>query len=244
MIPHRERQSKRSHYRCRPVSGSLAVGLCRDGWTTLPLVRKASSRAPEGRWATPASRSSPISPVTGPSPPSRKRSPKRAGPGRSHHNAGLGGKASRLADVTSGESRVVRGHCLGAFPRPRRPLVVAQAGQGVVINVSSRLGSLARNASGEFARRGFSYSYRIAKAAQNMLTLCLADEFPAQCVRVRRAPGRCRPPRLQRRGCPPAWRRRGFCDGWTLQSGCSARFVEPGVGECRGRGNPDVVGDG
>jgi NAD(P)-dependent dehydrogenase (short-subunit alcohol dehydrogenase family) len=31
-------------------------------------------------------------------------------------------------------------------------------------------------ASGEFNDRGFSYSYRMAKAAQNMFTICVGQE--------------------------------------------------------------------
>jgi NAD(P)-dependent dehydrogenase (short-subunit alcohol dehydrogenase family) len=46
-----------------------------------------------------------------------------------------------------------------------------------IINLSSRLGSLSKMSSGEFAKGKFSYSYRIAKAAQNMLTLCLDQEL-------------------------------------------------------------------
>ena len=46
--------------------------------------------------------------------------------------------------------------------------------QPAVVNVSSRFGSVPRNASGEFAALKVSYSYRIAKAAQNMLTLSMS----------------------------------------------------------------------
>nr|BFE58077.1 hypothetical protein GCM10020063_026030 [Dactylosporangium thailandense] len=47
----------------------------------------------------------------------------------------------------------------------------------LVVNVSSRLGSLRAQAAGEFAGRSTSYAYRIAKAAQNMLTIALANEL-------------------------------------------------------------------
>ncbi|MEU7866388.1 SDR family NAD(P)-dependent oxidoreductase [Dactylosporangium sp. NPDC049140] len=47
----------------------------------------------------------------------------------------------------------------------------------IVVNVTSRLGSLSAQAAGEFAGRGTSYAYRISKAAQNMLTIALAQEL-------------------------------------------------------------------
>jgi NAD(P)-dependent dehydrogenase (short-subunit alcohol dehydrogenase family) len=45
-----------------------------------------------------------------------------------------------------------------------------------IINITSRLGSIRQNLSGEFAGRGFSYPYRIAKCAQNMLTVCMGGD--------------------------------------------------------------------
>jgi NAD(P)-dependent dehydrogenase (short-subunit alcohol dehydrogenase family) len=47
----------------------------------------------------------------------------------------------------------------------------------VIVNVSSRLGSLAALAAGDFADRKTSYAYRVSKAAQNMLTVALAQEL-------------------------------------------------------------------
>lgn len=47
----------------------------------------------------------------------------------------------------------------------------------LIVNVSSRLGSLSAQAAGAFAGRSTSYAYRISKAAQNMLTIALAQEF-------------------------------------------------------------------
>jgi NAD(P)-dependent dehydrogenase (short-subunit alcohol dehydrogenase family) len=51
----------------------------------------------------------------------------------------------------------------------------------VVINITSRWGSIARTASGE---GGGIYSYQIAKAAQNMLTVCLDQELAQDGIRV------------------------------------------------------------
>ncbi|MFK0073039.1 SDR family NAD(P)-dependent oxidoreductase [Arthrobacter woluwensis] len=47
----------------------------------------------------------------------------------------------------------------------------------VIVNVSSRLGSVTAQARGDFDGFGTSYAYRISKAAQNMLTISLAQEL-------------------------------------------------------------------
>jgi len=53
----------------------------------------------------------------------------------------------------------------------------------LVINVSSRLGSVHDQAAGRYRNLTTSYAYRISKAAQNMTTTCLAGELGPQ-VRV------------------------------------------------------------
>jgi NAD(P)-dependent dehydrogenase (short-subunit alcohol dehydrogenase family) len=53
----------------------------------------------------------------------------------------------------------------------------------LVINVSSRLGSIHDQAAGRYRDFTTSYAYRISKAAQNMATVCLATEL-APRVRV------------------------------------------------------------
>lgn len=47
----------------------------------------------------------------------------------------------------------------------------------IVVNVTSRLGSLSAQASGTFADLSTSYAYKISKAAQNMLTIALAQDL-------------------------------------------------------------------
>ena len=47
----------------------------------------------------------------------------------------------------------------------------------LVINVSSRLGSLSRQAAGNYSAIATSYAYRVSKGAQNMLTISLANEL-------------------------------------------------------------------
>jgi NAD(P)-dependent dehydrogenase (short-subunit alcohol dehydrogenase family) len=95
------------------------------------------------------------------------------------NNAGVGGTGMQLASLTSeelerafsvnvlGPARVA-GALLPHLMRSEHPLV---------INVSSRLASLCRQASGTYQDVPTSYAYRITKAAQNMLTLCMATEF-------------------------------------------------------------------
>ena len=56
------------------------------------------------------------------------------------------------------------------------PMLLA-APSPLIVNVSSRLGSLTAQAAGDFAERRTSYAYRVSKAAQNMLTIALAHEF-------------------------------------------------------------------
>ena len=47
----------------------------------------------------------------------------------------------------------------------------------MIINISSRLGSLHDQAAGRYAELKTSYAYRVSKAAQNMATICLANEL-------------------------------------------------------------------
>lgn len=50
----------------------------------------------------------------------------------------------------------------------------------VIVNLSSRLGSVSAQANGDFADLSTSYAYKISKAAQNMLTVSLAQELRGQ----------------------------------------------------------------
>ena len=62
-------------------------------------------------------------------------------------------------------------HCVGAL----RTIKGAHAflDKTKIVNVTSRLGSIIQTKRGDFSGRSFSYGYRIAKCAQNMLSLCL-----------------------------------------------------------------------
>jgi len=69
-------------------------------------------------------------------------------------------------------------HCIGALRASRAALPFLQESQrGLVVNITSRFGSIARTAAGDFPGNKYSYSYRIAKAAQHMLTLCLSQQL-------------------------------------------------------------------
>lgn len=51
------------------------------------------------------------------------------------------------------------------------------APDSIIINVTSRLGSLTAQANGDFSALSTSYAYKISKAAQNMLTVALAQDL-------------------------------------------------------------------
>src|SRR5690606_40145926 len=56
------------------------------------------------------------------------------------------------------------------------PNLLAAASRPVVVNITSRFGATSQIAAGNLDASGISYGYRIAKAAQNMLTQCLAHD--------------------------------------------------------------------
>ena len=60
--------------------------------------------------------------------------------------------------------------------RAARPNLL-RADAPLVVNVSSRLGSIHDQAAGRYRDYNTSYAYRISKAAQNMATVCLANEL-------------------------------------------------------------------
>lgn len=94
------------------------------------------------------------------------------------NNAGCGSSGNHLAQVDPSElARQVSLHCGGALRVTRAALPkLQQSDNPKVINVTSRLGSVSRHLNGDFSGIEFSYPYRIAKAAQNMLTLCMQDD--------------------------------------------------------------------
>lgn len=95
------------------------------------------------------------------------------------NNAGIPGKGHLIESVDTDE--VVEGfkvHCIGVMHGVQGSLsYLKRSERGKIINMSSRLGSLTKTSDGEFIGRKFSYSYRMAKAAQNMLSICLNNEL-------------------------------------------------------------------
>lgn len=102
------------------------------------------------------------------------------------NNAGVSGRTRRIQEVSSAEVlELLEVHCLGAIRCTKAVLPLLRAARGAqVVNVSSRVASMARNAAGEFGGERFSYSYRLAKAAQNMFTLCLGQELAPDGIAV------------------------------------------------------------
>lgn len=96
------------------------------------------------------------------------------------NNAGTGGKGMTLEDATANEiMELFNVHCLGVF-RVTKAVIgnLKKSNAPVVINLNSRLGSITHQDKGTFNFLNISYSYRIAKASQNMLTTCLRSELP------------------------------------------------------------------
>jgi NAD(P)-dependent dehydrogenase (short-subunit alcohol dehydrogenase family) len=91
------------------------------------------------------------------------------------NNAGTGSHGFHLSDVDPQEVlNQINLHCIGAL----RVVKAAQKhlSNSKIVNVTSRLGSIRQNERGDFSKREFSYSYRIAKCAQNMLSLCMSND--------------------------------------------------------------------
>jgi NAD(P)-dependent dehydrogenase (short-subunit alcohol dehydrogenase family) len=102
------------------------------------------------------------------------------------NNAGIPGSAYQLENISTMEvERLFQVHCLGALRVTQIALpFLKRSPRPVIANISSRLASLANNAAGDFSGRDFSYSYRIAKAAQNMLSQCLSQEFDSDNIKT------------------------------------------------------------
>lgn len=102
------------------------------------------------------------------------------------NNAAVGSSQKTLASVDPGSlAQLLDNNVAGAVRVTKASLPgLLRAGQSgrrpLVVNVSSRLGSAALQADGEFAGFGTSYGYRLSKAALNMLTLSLHEEFGAE----------------------------------------------------------------
>jgi NAD(P)-dependent dehydrogenase (short-subunit alcohol dehydrogenase family) len=99
------------------------------------------------------------------------------------NNAGSIKKKRGLDNTTVDDlEELFRVHCAGAFRCTRAALpFLAKGKRPVVVNISSRWGSIQRTVSG---KGGGIYSYQIAKCAQNMLSACLDQELGKVGIRV------------------------------------------------------------
>ncbi len=77
-------------------------------------------------------------------------------------------------------------HCIGALASIKASLesLKRASPSGMIINISSRRGSLTMQSNGAAQNVRCAFSYRIAKTAQNMLSLCIADDVEALGIRV------------------------------------------------------------
>jgi NAD(P)-dependent dehydrogenase (short-subunit alcohol dehydrogenase family) len=110
------------------------------------------------------------------------------------NNAGVGGTTTELESLVPEELEVAFSVNVVGPARLTAALVpnLTLAEHPLVINISTRLASLGRQAAGEYRDIPTSYAYRISKAAQNMLSVCMATEF-GQAIRVWAVhPGRLR----------------------------------------------------
>ena len=99
------------------------------------------------------------------------------------NNAGSIKKLRGLEKTTCDDLEALfRTHCVGAFRCVRACIpFLSKAEKPVVVNISSRRGSVTNTVSGKF---GSIYSYQIAKCAQNMLTACLDKELRDKGIRI------------------------------------------------------------
>jgi len=94
------------------------------------------------------------------------------------NGAGMAGKATHLSDTRSDELLALfKLHVIGAMVVSRAALPhMSRDRTPAIINISSRLGSMAATARHDFKSLEMSYAYRITKAALNMLTLAMGED--------------------------------------------------------------------
>jgi NAD(P)-dependent dehydrogenase (short-subunit alcohol dehydrogenase family) len=99
------------------------------------------------------------------------------------NNAGSIKKLRRLPHLTAEDlEELFEVHCVGAFRCTLAALpFLRRAERPLVVNITSRKGSIGRTLAGE---GGNVYSYKIAKCAQNMLTACLDHELRGEGIRA------------------------------------------------------------
>jgi NAD(P)-dependent dehydrogenase (short-subunit alcohol dehydrogenase family) len=108
------------------------------------------------------------------------------------NNAGIGGEGMALEETHAGEIlELLNVHCLGVLRVMKATKEnLLKGDHPTVVNVNSRFGSVSHQYNKTFQHLDVSYSYRIAKAAQNMLTNCLRVEFGNSIEFVSVTPGK------------------------------------------------------
>jgi NAD(P)-dependent dehydrogenase (short-subunit alcohol dehydrogenase family) len=154
----------------RGFGRGVALELHERGWTVLGVVRTADAHP------------LPVEYLSGDvTDPAAARDIALALEGRSLdllvNNAGIDG-GSHLPDEVDAEVvlRMAAVHAAGAARVTRAALpAMRRSGDAQVVNISSRLGSLALAADRSFGHLNQSIAYRMAKAALNMFTLAAAE---------------------------------------------------------------------
>ncbi|BCL69277.1 Short chain dehydrogenase [Vibrio nigripulchritudo MADA3029] len=95
------------------------------------------------------------------------------------NNAGSGSMAPTLASTEPHQLRKeFETNCIAVLSTVKASLIaLKRSSSPLIINISSRRGSLTMQSELAAKGTGCSYSYRVSKAAQNMLSLCLADDL-------------------------------------------------------------------
>jgi len=108
------------------------------------------------------------------------------------NNAGIGGSESTIEKTETSEiNEAFNIHCLGVV-RTVKALRnnLLKSSDPLVISLNSRFGSITRQDKRIYEDLAVSYSYRIAKASQNMLTVSLRSEFKDKIRFVSLHPGK------------------------------------------------------
>jgi NAD(P)-dependent dehydrogenase (short-subunit alcohol dehydrogenase family) len=171
----------------RGIGLELARELGSKGWRVLPLIRDGTQRASLSRIA--ADQDVIVADVAKDEIVDQLRiflQARVSGLDLLINNAGNIGRTPRIDDVPPSEvADLLQVHCLGALRCVKGCLpALRRSSSARIANITSRLGSMTRVASGDLSKLQTSYSYRIAKAAQNMLTLCLGQELANENIQV------------------------------------------------------------
>ncbi len=152
------------------------------------------------------------------------------------NNAGSPGQAKTIEELTTEEmAHQLNVHCLGPVRTIKAALpLLERSSHPRIVNVSSRLGSLGMMSSGEFDHLSISYSYRIAKAAQNMFTICLDQELRKKGIAVNSIhPGKLKTTSAAKDADMDVTQGAHNIYAWlqAVEKGYSGKYVQPGAGE-------------